>query len=243
MIGVYKIENKINGHLYIGQSFCIERRFLEHKSELKRNIHHNERLQNAWNLYGENAFSFAIIKECKDREELNYYETYFVENYKKDKGRDFVYNLGRTGDAKNTSDETRKKLSENNAMNNPLYRLKISLKNKGRKMSDETKEKLRQNHLGKKLSEETKRKISLNSAKSMLGKHHTEEARKKMKESSTKREWQLYRCIETGEIGTNKYFMNKIGINNRHTITNAIANRKGQKTAKGYHFEKMAKET
>ncbi len=47
---------------------------------------------------------------------------------------------------------------------------------KGSKLSDETKDKIRQAHLGKKLSEETKRKIGLN----RLGKKHSEETKRKI---------------------------------------------------------------
>ena len=39
MIGIYKIENKVNGKVYIGQSVNIESRWKGHKSNLRNNKH------------------------------------------------------------------------------------------------------------------------------------------------------------------------------------------------------------
>ena len=35
MIGIYKIQNKLNGKIYVGQSVDIERRWKEHISDAK----------------------------------------------------------------------------------------------------------------------------------------------------------------------------------------------------------------
>ena len=40
MIGIYKIENKVNGKVYIGQSIDIETRIKRHFRELRKGIHH-----------------------------------------------------------------------------------------------------------------------------------------------------------------------------------------------------------
>lgn len=68
LIGIYKITNKINGKIYVGQSIDIQRRFWQHKNELNKGTHHSEHLQNSWNKYGEQAFSFEIIEECTLKE-------------------------------------------------------------------------------------------------------------------------------------------------------------------------------
>lgn len=82
-IGIYKIECKIhnisNG-IYIGQSSNINRRFLQHKKELIGNYHINKHLQNAWNKYGENNFTFEIIEECPI-DKLNEREIYWIQYY------------------------------------------------------------------------------------------------------------------------------------------------------------------
>ena len=70
MIGIYKIKNKVNGKVYIGQSIRIEKRWIDHKKTLRSNSHRNIYLQNAWNKYGEENFIHEIIEEC-DISELN----------------------------------------------------------------------------------------------------------------------------------------------------------------------------
>ena len=64
-IGIYKIQNLLNGKLYIGQSVDIESRWRIHIVELRNNYHHNTCLQNAWNKYGEDNFLFEVIEECE----------------------------------------------------------------------------------------------------------------------------------------------------------------------------------
>lgn len=49
MIGIYKII--INNKVYIGSSFNIQRRLIQHKSDLKNNRHDNQHLQNAYNKH------------------------------------------------------------------------------------------------------------------------------------------------------------------------------------------------
>lgn len=80
MIGIYKIENKVNGKVYIGQSKCIEYRWWRHKRDLNANEHENIYLQNSWNKNGETAFEFILIEECLE-EELNDKEIYWIQQY------------------------------------------------------------------------------------------------------------------------------------------------------------------
>lgn len=79
-IGIYKIENLINGSIYIGQSIDIEKRWSTHISILNQNNHYNAHLQNAWNKYGSENFKFSIIEECKQFE-LNDREIYWIDKY------------------------------------------------------------------------------------------------------------------------------------------------------------------
>lgn len=62
--GIYKITNLIDGKVYIGQTINYNRRVKAHIAKLKKQTHHNEHLQRAWNLYGEDSFSFEFILEC-----------------------------------------------------------------------------------------------------------------------------------------------------------------------------------
>ena len=59
--GIYTITNKVTGKLYIGESLDIYRRWHdEHIHQLRKNRHYNKELQNDFNKYGEENFSFDI---------------------------------------------------------------------------------------------------------------------------------------------------------------------------------------
>lgn len=59
---VYIIRNIVNQKVYVGVSVNYHNRFLQHKSYLAQNKHHSIRLQHAWNKYGEESFSFEVVK-------------------------------------------------------------------------------------------------------------------------------------------------------------------------------------
>lgn len=61
-IGIYIIRNNLNGKYYIGSSKDIRRRLYIHKYLLKRNKHFSTYLQNSWNKYGEQNFSFDALE-------------------------------------------------------------------------------------------------------------------------------------------------------------------------------------
>lgn len=66
MTGIYKIENRITGCIYIGSSKYINTRKRHHFSELSRNKHRNIYLQRAYNKYGKAVFDFAILEMCSE---------------------------------------------------------------------------------------------------------------------------------------------------------------------------------
>ena len=78
--GIYMIKNLKNGKVYIGQSVDVRSRWYAHKNDLRKKSHKNIKLQNAWNKYGEENFSFEVILTCP-KEELNYNEKYYVTKY------------------------------------------------------------------------------------------------------------------------------------------------------------------
>lgn len=80
MIGIYAIKNLVSGKMYIGKSINILKRNHEHLYELRRNIHHSEHLQNAYNKYGENVFVFGVVEEC-NKEDLDKQEKYWIDYY------------------------------------------------------------------------------------------------------------------------------------------------------------------
>lgn len=84
MIGIYKIENKVNKKAYIGQSIHIEQRWLEHKQpSIYNNPNHKSysyALYEAFRKYGIDNFEFSIIEECS-KEQLNEREKYWIQYY------------------------------------------------------------------------------------------------------------------------------------------------------------------
>ena len=95
MIGIYKIENILDGKKYIGSSVNIKKRFIRHKCDLNRGKHHNIFLQRSYNLYGKNNFNFEIIEECS-LEELKIVEQRYLDNiFTNENYNDYYYNLSK----------------------------------------------------------------------------------------------------------------------------------------------------
>lgn len=90
MVGIYKIKNRITHKVYIGESVDIKSRWNTHKSELRRGVHHSERLQKDWKKYGEKAFRFSVVErfwftKCANPNKLKIAllmrEGYFIDRY------------------------------------------------------------------------------------------------------------------------------------------------------------------
>lgn len=85
MTGIYKITNKINGKVYIGQSGDIHERWLEHKRINERQnaaakIAQTYPLYRAFKKYGLDNFLFEVIEECP-LEELDKKEIFWIDYY------------------------------------------------------------------------------------------------------------------------------------------------------------------
>lgn len=91
--GIYAIINKKNKKIYIGLSKDIEKRFKEHKRDLKGNYHRNRHLQNSYNKYGIENFIFKIMEECLESQ-LNEKEIFWI-NYFSRKYE--MYNIAKGG--------------------------------------------------------------------------------------------------------------------------------------------------
>ena len=73
--GIYKVTNKINGKVYIGQSVDIGRRWCEHMNA-KDDIYFHKAIQK----YGVDNFIWEVIEKCK-KSELDERESYWIEYY------------------------------------------------------------------------------------------------------------------------------------------------------------------
>ncbi len=126
--GVYRILCGKNKKFYIGSSFDMRSRWLHHKSALKRNDHPNPHLQNAYNKYGAESFIYEIIEDVEtdmlvEREQF-YLDSLDACNHK------IGFNICRTA------------YSCFGVKHSEESKLKISRGNKGKKRTDECKERL-----------------------------------------------------------------------------------------------------
>lgn len=142
--GIYKIQNLVNGKMYVGSSSKIRDRFSQHRSGLRRGIHANQKLQRAWNKYGEENFKFSIILICEN-DSLLEYEQKIIDIYDVVKNGYNICPVSGTTLGYKASEETRRK---------------IRLAGLGRKHSEETKKKMREAQLGKKKSAEHVKKMA-----------------------------------------------------------------------------------
>ena len=101
MIGyIYFIINNENKQRYVGQTADFTRRKAEHLNDLRNHKHVNDKLQRAWNKYGEANFSFEYNKyELENKDELNILEKAFIQQYDSFNNG---YNLTLGGDGGNT---------------------------------------------------------------------------------------------------------------------------------------------
>lgn len=143
---IYKIENLVNGKLYIGLTTRTNpnKRRSQHFHKLRYNIHPNGYLQNAFNKYGENAFEFKCIDHALDKKSLDKLEKIYIEKYNS-MNRIYGYNLKDGGFHAKHSPETCKKIGN-------VHR--------GKYVSKESRNKMSKSHTGKKLSEKTRLKLS-----------------------------------------------------------------------------------
>lgn len=166
--GIYKITCTVNQRFYIGSAIDLRRRKYEHWYGLRHNKHHNPILQNAWNKYGEQSFTFEVLEQVLPMS-LTAREQYWFKKLKPFglNGFNVLSEAGLTLGRKHSSEtvekirraQTGKKQSPEHIEKMRQTKLGKPAHNKGMKHSSETVEKIRRAHLGKKRSPETIEKI------------------------------------------------------------------------------------
>lgn len=146
--GIYKIE--AHERIYIGQSTDVIKRFVQHRYQLRKGTHNNDKLQHDWNLYGESAFTFSVVEYC-DALNLNQREQFWIDTTRATVPE--MYNVAPLAN----SQIGVKRSKETKAL--------ISKARKGFKHTDESKELMSKAKTGTKHTDETKRKVGNAKAK------------------------------------------------------------------------------
>ena len=169
---IYRLKNKMNGKIYIGQTIrSIQNRLEEHQKESSNCV----AIYNAIKKYGWENFEKDYY-ECPD-EDLNFFEELLV----REMGTlaPGGYNLREGGGSRGKmSEESKQKLSEATRGDKCYWY--------GKTHSEETKQKISEANIGRTLSEETKQKMSeatKGDKHPVYGKTLSDETKQKMSES------------------------------------------------------------
>lgn len=116
---IYKISNIIDDRVYVGSTINLNKRWNEHKRDLIRNKHFNNRLQNFVNKYGINSLKFEVIEEISN-DILLIREQYYIDKTKN------KFNIANNSSApmmgKSHSIEAIRKIAiHSKGSNNPMY--------------------------------------------------------------------------------------------------------------------------
>ena len=123
MYTVYKIECKPNGRCYFGRSQELEKRWRSHKNMLRKSEHHNIDMQEDWNEYGEESFTFEVLNEFGYKEDQLRTEQDYIDN---SRGESYNISDSKNGGDTFTHNPRREEIREIHRQqaigkNNPMY--------------------------------------------------------------------------------------------------------------------------
>lgn len=194
---LYRITNKINGKIYIGQAADLSKRWSDHRRAVRLNkptqvIHH------AMIKYGLDNFEFEVIASCKTQDDANFLETELVEQHDSFVANDKGYNATYGGMNAPKSEVFRQMMRDWHASLTPEERAEISRQQSeatirqiaekghpatGRIVSEEEKELHRKARLENPIeyTEELRQKMS----EAHIGLKDSEETKQRKSESAT----------------------------------------------------------
>jgi group I intron endonuclease len=174
MQGIYEIVNVSNGVRYIGSSNNIESRLKQHLKMLSNNNHHSILLQRAWNKYGKDLFKLKPIAILEPSELISTEQrlldlehkgkTYNIakdavacmrglKHSKEWKEKSLTWTIGNKSKTGITSPWKGKKLSDEH---------KQKLKDAKQNVSEETRKKMRESKLNDAIAMERIKQLSIN---------------------------------------------------------------------------------
>ncbi len=190
--GIYSIRNNVNNKCYIGSAVNMIQRKRRHYSDLRNNKHHSAKLQRSWDKYGENCFSFIVLEFVENKSDLIACEQKWLDKVWSEN----IFNTNPTAGSMLGSKQSEETIKKRSLKTKGLKRTQetkdkivLALKSRDKEVLDKIKasltgRKLSEEHrlknVGRKLSAETKLKMSL----SRTGKVRSEEAKRKTAESN-----------------------------------------------------------
>ncbi len=152
--GIYKITCTANKKIYIGSAINLRLRRKDHFGMLRRGKHENPKLQNAWNKYGEQAFTFEVLELVLSMS-LTAREQYWFNKLKPfgNKGFNIARIAGSNLGRKNSPEQIEKMKQAQSG------RIGMPSPYKGRTSSSEVRERIRQGNLGKRYNTATREKM------------------------------------------------------------------------------------
>lgn len=224
---IYKITNKLNDKIYIGQTNNPNRRWEQHKSGAFKNSNDCPKLYNAIRKYGFENFKLDILTNSMDIDDINILEEQYIINYdSKING----YNISNGGYNTEKSQETKDKISKAKSGINHHYF--------GRHLSKEHREKISKHHI--------EHGVSVGSKSGMYGKTQTDEVKAIISKAhlGIPRSQEVKDKISKANSGKNNASYGKKGDDGFHCkISNkqVIEIREKYKT-NNYTYENLAKE-
>lgn len=191
--GVYRIVCLDNGKQYFGETSNFGRRLKEHCYSLSRGEHRNPYLQEDYDKYGPDSFSFEVVSILDDRSEMDVVEASMIADARVNELCYNIFDGGRYGSVSDPSfgekasirnkgmvvpPERREAMSDNakKQWENDEYRELMVNSAKKQWENPEYREKMLNAHRGKKLSDEQKALLrSVN-----VGRKATDETKLKM---------------------------------------------------------------
>lgn len=170
--GIYEIRNIANDKRYIGSAVNLSKRWSYHRGQLKRGVHHSDKLQHAWRKHGGEQFSFRVLLICA-KHDLLFFEQRCMDALSPE------YNICKIAGScagRTVTPQQREKIRNSllGKRHSQERRANVSAAVAGRAPpSEETKAKMRARHIGSKRSTEARANMS----KASLGKPKSAEHR------------------------------------------------------------------
>lgn len=178
--GIYIIRCLVNEKVYVGGSGSLKNRWRTHISSLNKNKHHSKELQNDFNKFGKENFEFQIIEQDIESEEL-----------RNEKEESLIQKLNSRNEKYGYNSAKKPRKTSFGIKRTPKQLEEMRNRNKGKKLSEETKRKLSEATKGEKgywfgktFSEDHKEKLKEARKHQVI----TEENRKKKSEAMKKKQ-------------------------------------------------------